>query len=167
MRNRWKALLLLLLVLACAGLVITISAQRHEQETLLPAHYRVYVQDELVDWYAKDSEGMLMLPFVALAESLGIPADWQSDAVAHLSFDNRTWVFDLADGSLKQLGSNSDVLIPPPGSVGGKRTEAVERDAYIDIGSHQWFVREYMGACIDEIDEVQRVVRITHIQKDD
>lgn len=165
MRNRWKALLLLLLVLACAGLVIMISAQRHGEEELLPGHYRVYVQDKLVDWYAKDSEGMLMLPFVALAESLGIPADWQSDAVAHLSFDNRTWVFDLADGSLKQLGSNSDVLIPPPGSVGGKRTEAVERDAYIDMGSLHWFVSEYMGACIDEIDEAQREIRITRIPK--
>lgn len=162
MRLRWKIWLPLLLALACAGLIITISV-RHEQEELPPEHFRVYVQDTLVDWYAKDAAGTLMLPFLALAESLGIPHEWQSDSIAHLSFADRTWVFDLSDVSLKQLGSNSNMLMPPPGSTSGRRTEVIERDAYISSESLYLFLAEYMNTRIDAIDEERQEVRITHI----
>lgn len=107
-----------------------------------------------------------MLPFLALAESLGIPADWQNDATAHLSFADRTWVFSTKDGSLKQLGANSDVLLPPPGSIEGKWTETAEQDVYIDTISLGWFLREYIAARIEGVDEEQQVVRITRIQKE-
>lgn len=163
MNKRWKVWLLIFL--AAVAAIAVISAQMHKPDELPEGYYSVFVNDKAMNWFTKRSVDKVLLPFLALTESVGISADWQSDTVAHLSFADRTWVFDLSDGSLKQLGTNSDVLFPPPGSMGGKRMEAVERDVYIDTISLGLFLREYMGARIDEIDEAQRVVRITHISK--
>lgn len=166
MKLRWKIGIPLLLMLCCAGVIAVMAAQQHGKDEPPEGYYRVLIDDKEVDWYAKRSVGKLMLPFLALAESLGIPADWQNDATAHLSFADRTWVFSTKDGSLKQLGANSDVLLPPPGSIEGKWTETAEQDVYIDTISLGWFLREYIAARIEGVDEEQQVVRITRIQKE-
>ena len=165
MKKHWKALLFLL-VLCCTGIVVAFVACQHGQTELPPGHYRVYVDGKEMEWHIKTSEDRLMLPFLALAESLGIPIEWQSDTTAHLSFADRTWMFDLSDVSLKQLGSNSNVLMPPPGSTSGRRTEVAEQDAYISMDSAGWFICEYMNIRIDAIDKEQREVRIAHIAVD-
>ena len=165
MKRSWKIWISLLLMLCCAG-VIAVMTMQYGKDEPPEGFYRVLIDDKEVDWYAKRSVGKLMLPFLALAESLGIPADWQNDATAHLSFADRTWVFSTKDGSLKQLGANSDVLLPPPGSIEGKWTETAEQDVYIDTISLGWFLREYIAARIEGVDEEQQVVRITRIQKE-
>ena len=165
MKRSWKIWIPLLLMLCCAGVIAVMTVQ-HGKDEPPEGFYRVLIDDKEVDWYAKRSVGKLMLPFLALAESLGIPADWQNDATAHLSFADRTWVFRTKDGSLKQLGANSDVLLPPPGSIEGKWTETAEQDVYIDTISLGWFLREYIAARIEGVDEEQQVVRITRIQKE-
>ena len=165
MKRSWKIWIPLLLMLCCAGVIAVMTVQYGKDEPP-EVFYRVLIDDKEVDWYAKRSVGKLMLPFLALAESLGIPADWQNDATAHLSFADRTWVFSTKDGSLKQLGANSDALLPPPGSIEGKWTETAEQDVYIDTISLGWFLREYIAARIEGVDEEQQVVRITRIQKE-
>lgn len=165
MKRSWKIWIPLLLMLCCAGVIAVMTVQYGKDEPP-EGFFRVLIDDKEVDWYAKHSVGKLMLPFLALAESLGIPADWQNDATAHLSFADRTWVFSTKDGSLKQLGANSDVLLPPPGSIEGKWTETAEQDVYIDTVSLGWFLREYIAARIEGVDEEQQVVRITRIQKE-
>ena len=165
MKLRWKIGIPLLLMLCCAGVIAVMAAQQHGKDEPPEGCYRVLIDDKEVDWYAKRSADKLMLPFLALAESLGIPADWQNNTAAHLSFAGRTWVFNTEDGSLKQLGANSDVLFPPPGSAEGKWMEAAEQDVYIDTLSLYWFLRQYI-ARIDPIDEELQVVKITRIQKE-
>lgn len=165
LKLRWKIWIPLLLMLCCAGVIAVMAAQQHGKDEPPEGYYRVLIDDKEVDWYAKRSADKLMLPFLALAESLGIPADWQNNTVAHLSFAGKTWAFNIKDGSLKQLGTNSDMLLPPPGSAEGKWMEPAEQDAYIDTISLGGFLREYITR-MDVVDEELQVVRITRNQKE-
>ncbi len=158
---KWWPLFLLLFVCVCVMIIVSSQLQMRK-DTLPQDYYRVYVNDKAVDFYAKTSPATphIMLPVLALFESLGKPATWQSDTVAHLSIADKTWKFDLADVSLRPLGSHSDVLVPPPGSKEGKHFERNERDAYVDSGSLGHVLYDYLCVRMVDIDDAQRVIRI-------
>lgn len=161
-----KAWVPLILSLACISMGVLAASQCIKHDDLPQGLYRVYVNDEAVDYYARRSESSpyIMLPFLSLVESMGETVTWKSDTVAQLTCSDRTWEFDIESGRLTQLGSSSNLLSPPPGDI-GIWTEATDRDAYVDVRSLHFFLSVYLDAKIVKIDDQQRVVRITHTQR--
>ena len=159
----WKALVPLMLSLACVGMGIFAASKLFKQDDLPQDLYRVYVNDKAVDYHARRSESSpyIMLPVLLLAESLGETVTWKSDTVAHLTRSDGTWEFDVESGCLTPLGSSSNLLCPPPGYI-GIWTEKTDRDAYVDLRSLQLVLCEYFGVKNVEVNDRQRVVRITY-----
>ncbi len=77
---KWWPIFLLLFVCVCA-IIIVPSQLRMRKDTPPQGYYRVYVNDKAVDFFAKISPAnpRVMLPVLALFESLGQPVTWQSD----------------------------------------------------------------------------------------
>lgn len=164
-RRLCKAVVPWVLSLACIGLGIFAASRLFRQDDLPQDLYRVYVNGEAMDYYAKRTESSpyVMVPFLALVESLGQPVVWKSDTVAEVTASGRTWEFDIDSGRLTGQGSSSNLLCPPPGGI-GIWTETCDHDAYVDLRSLYFFLTEYLDAQIVENDAQQRVIRITHAE---
>lgn len=159
----WKAWVPLILSLACIWMGLFAAFSLLKQDDLPQDLYCVYVNDIAVDYYARRSEASpyIMLPFLSLVESLGETVIWKGDTVAQLTRSDGTWEFDIESCSLTPLGSNSNLLRPPPGFT-GIWTEKNDRDAYVDLRSLQFVLCEYFGVKNVEVNNRQGVVRITH-----
>lgn len=164
-RRPCKAVVPSVLAFACIG-VLFVASQLFRQDDLPQDFYRVYVNGEAVDYYAKRTESSpyVMLPFLALVASLEQPVVWKSDTVAEVTCCNRTWEFDIDSVCLTEQGSSSNLLCPPPGGIGGIWTETCDHDAYVDLRALCFFLTEYLDAKIVENDAQQRVIRITHAE---
>ena len=151
---------LLLLSLVCSCVIIV--AQRTTQDAHAPNHYQMYIDDVPVNYYALRTSAppRIMLPFLALVESLGGTISWQNDTVACLSFAGETWAFDFEHVRLCPIGSSSNLLCPPPGSTEGINIIKSEQEAYIDSLSLGFVLYNYLCVKMVDIDDAQQVIRI-------
>lgn len=153
-------LFLLLLSFVCTCVVLTTSYVKQDART--QTHYHVYIDDVQAAYYAMRTPDTpyIMLPFLALVESLGGTVSWENDTTAYLSFAGKTWEFDFEHVRLFPKGSSSNLLCPPPGSTEGMHTIKSKRDAYVDSKSLEHLLRNYLCVKMVDIDDAQRVVRI-------
>ena len=63
-----------------------------------------------------DNSCSIYLPFTAVAKSYGVKVNWTSNTVAEITYNGNTYLLDLSNVSLTKKGSNSNYLIPAPGS---------------------------------------------------
>lgn len=149
-----------LLSFVCSCMIIV--AQHTTQDAQATKHYQVYINDVPVNYFAlRTSEPpQIMLPFLALVESLGGTISWQNDTVACLSFAGKTWEFDFEHVRLCSIGSSSNLLCPPPGSTEGIHIIKSEREAYIDSSSLGFVLYNYLCVKMVDINDAQQVVRI-------
>lgn len=161
----YVGLILTLLVLAVVCTYIIFETRYVSQEGQTQTYYAVYIDDVQVDYHAmRTSESPhVMLPVLALIESLGGTVSWQSDAVAYVTFLDILWEFNMKSEQvlLRPVGSNSSgILYPPLGSTVGIFSLKVDRDAYIDSLSLQTLLFNYFRIRSVNVDDDQLVIQI-------
>lgn len=72
------------------------------------------------------------LPLLVVFQQLGGEIEWDSNHVANVTYNEKQYVLSLADEpSLKQLGTDDDLLIPAPGG-GMFVCKAITKDVVLD-----------------------------------
>jgi len=63
----------------------------------------------------KESYMYADLPFTEVMKELGMTVDWLDSDVAEITYNDEKYILNLAEVSLVKDGSDSNILIPPPG----------------------------------------------------
>ena len=156
----YTGLILVLIAVVCTYVIFEMKYVAQNAQTQL--HYDVYIDDVQATYYAMRTSDTpyIMMPFLALVESLGGTISWQSDTIACLSFAGKTWEFDFEHVRLYPNGSSSNLLCPPPGSPEGIHIIKSEQEAYIDSLSLGFVLYNYLCVKMVDIDDAQQVIRI-------